>query len=79
MIGLLLLLGGGNMPSECFCQVPGQAGRIQTAKFQELLEALPNLRRVLLRYMQALITQIVQSAACNRMQSCSARARSFCA
>ncbi len=67
MIGLPLLLGGGNMPGECFCQVPGQAARIPAAKFQELLETLPTLRRVLLRYTQALITQIAQSAACNRM------------
>jgi CRP-like cAMP-binding protein len=67
MIGLPLLLGGDNIPGECFCQVPGQAARIPAAKFQEFIDALPGFRRVLLRYTQALIAQIAQGGACNRM------------
>lgn len=67
MIGLPLLLGGDNTPGECFCQVPGQAARIPARKFQELVDTLPTFRKVLLRYTQALITQISQGAACNSM------------
>ena len=67
MIGLPLLLGGGSTPGECFCQVPGQAGRIADEAFGQLIDTCPGFRRVLLRYTQALITQISQSAACNRM------------
>ena len=66
-IGLPLLLGGDNTPGECYCQVPGQAGRIPRAAFQRLVDTCPGFRRVLLRYTQALITQISQNAACNRM------------
>ena len=67
MVGLPLLLGGENTPGECFAQVAGQAARIPATEFQELVDALPTFRRVLLRYTQALITQIAQGAACNRM------------
>lgn len=67
VVGVPLLLGAGTMPGECFCQVDGQAARIPATVFQELAETLPSFRRVLLRYTQALITQIAQAAACNRM------------
>ena len=67
MIGLSLLLGGENTPGECFCQVVGQAALIPRQEFGRLIDACPGFRRVLLRYTQALITQISQNAACNRM------------
>lgn len=67
MVGLPLLLGGGATPGECFCQVPGQAARIGAETFQCLIDTCPEFRRVLLRYTQALITQISQGSACNRV------------
>jgi CRP-like cAMP-binding protein len=67
MVGLPLLLGGGNSPGECFCQVAGQSGRIPRQAFERLVEECPVFHRVLLRYTQSLITQISQNAACNRM------------
>lgn len=67
MVGLPLLLGGNNSPGACFCQVAGQAGRIAAEPFQTLVDTCPRFRRVLFRYTQALITQISQNAACNRM------------
>src|SRR5689334_15129186 len=60
MVGLPLLLGGSNMPGECFCQVAGQAARVPAEKFQNLVGTLPGFRRVLLRYTQALFTLIAQ-------------------
>jgi CRP-like cAMP-binding protein len=67
MVGLPLLLGGEAMSSMCFCQVAGSAARIPAAAFKRLLETCPALYRLLLRYTQALLTQIAQGAACNRM------------
>jgi CRP-like cAMP-binding protein len=67
MVGLPLLLGGDGMPGMGFCQVPGQAAMIEARSFRELIDACPSFRRILLRYTQALITQISQGAACNRM------------
>jgi CRP-like cAMP-binding protein len=67
MVGLPLALGDDRMPFKCFCQVTGQAARIEAAAFKELIETCPSLLRVLLRYAQALLSQIAQSAACNRM------------
>lgn len=67
MTGLPLVLGGDTMPSMCFCQVAGQAARIAAAPFKELLETCPTLRRLLLRYTQAVLSQVAQTAACNRL------------
>lgn len=66
MIGVPLLLGGDAMPGEGFCQVPGQAARIEAGAFRRLIDTCPSFRRILLRYTQAMITQIAQGAACNR-------------
>lgn len=66
-VGLPLLLGTDRTPGDCFCQVPGQAARIPRQAFEKLVATCPGLRRTLLRYTQALIIQISQGAACNRM------------
>jgi len=66
MVGLQLVLGGETMPSTCFCQVSGQAARIEAAQFRKLLQSCPHLLPLLLRYVQAVLSQIAQSAACNR-------------
>ena len=73
MLGLPLLLGADNTPGECFCQVPGQAARIPRKAFETLVDTCPSFRKVLLRYTQALIVQISQGAACNRMHPIEAR------
>ena len=67
MVGLPLVLGGDAMPSMCFCQVAGQATRIAAAPFKQLLETCPALQRLLLRYTQAVLSQVAQTAACNRI------------
>lgn len=66
---LLLGGGGGGMPSRCFCQVAGTATRIRAAAFPEAVRACPGLHRLLLRYAQALLSQVSRSAACNRVHS----------
>jgi CRP-like cAMP-binding protein len=67
MVGLPLVLGGETTPDTCFCQVPGQAARIEAGALKEALRASPALHGLLLRYTQALLSQIAQGAACNRM------------
>jgi CRP-like cAMP-binding protein len=47
-------------------QVPGEAIRIETWALLDTLGRGPTLRRILLRYSQALFHQVAQTAACNR-------------
>jgi CRP-like cAMP-binding protein len=61
------VLGGDTMPSMCFCQIAGQSARIEAATFKQVLQTCPHLQRVLLRYTQAIFSQVAQAAACNRM------------
>jgi CRP-like cAMP-binding protein len=67
--GLSVLMGGGRMPSRAIVQSEGWAYRLMSRLLQaELMRggAMPHL---LLRYAQALITQIAQTAVCNRHHS----------
>jgi CRP-like cAMP-binding protein len=47
-------------------QVPGEGIRIETSALLDTLDRCPTLRRILLRYSQALFHQVAQTAACNR-------------
>jgi CRP-like cAMP-binding protein len=67
MVGVAHILGGNTTPNRAIVQVAGGALRMN-AKF--LLAEFANggtLQRLLLRYTQALITQISQTAVCNRL------------
>jgi CRP-like cAMP-binding protein len=72
MVGLPLLLGGQSGPGEVFMQVPGDGLLIPAAAFQRHLEK-PTLRRALLLYTQALLTQIAQCSSCNSHHSIEGR------
>ncbi len=50
-------------------QIPGQAVTLDAARFLDLSNSGGTLQAVLQRYAQALITQIAQGAACNRLHS----------
>src|ERR1700712_4143533 len=65
MIGLPVLLGSGTSPWEAMVQVEGRAWRMPATSFRSALAELPSLMRVLLRYLDAVQSQIAQSAACN--------------
>ena len=67
MVGLPIFLGGGQTPAIAFCQIAGRALRIGAAAFRAAVAVNPALNTVLLRYTQALLTQVSQSAACNRV------------
>jgi CRP-like cAMP-binding protein len=63
--GLPLVLGTGRTPHRCVVQVPGEAMRISAGDLAEVLDEVPALRRVLLRYVQASSVQSTQLVVCN--------------
>ncbi|MCW3054552.1 MAG: transcriptional regulator, Crp/Fnr family [Chthonomonadales bacterium] len=69
MAGLPLFLGADISTGQAFWQVPGQAARMNAEVFKEATQQSEALRTLLLRYTQALFTQVAQSAACNRLHS----------
>jgi CRP-like cAMP-binding protein len=69
MVGISSFMGGSAMPSRAVVQSAGQAWRIAAPLLrQEALGAGP-LLSLLLRYTQALIAQVAQTAMCNRYHS----------
>ena len=67
MVGLPIFLGGEQTPATAFCQIPGRALRIDAEAFRVAVAVNPVLNTLLLRYTQALLTHVSQSAACNRV------------
>lgn len=66
MIGMALLMGAGSTPNHAVVQAGGEAFRLKSQyMIDEFNRGGPTLR-LLLRYMQALLTQTSQTAACNR-------------
>lgn len=61
------------MANRVFVQIPGEAERLPAAAFSALIERLPALRRLMLRYALALVTQVAQGSACNRLHPVEAR------
>lgn len=66
MVGISLLMGGANTPSRAIVQCAGQGFRIRGQAFKEEFHRSPPLMHLLLRYIQALITHMAQTAVCNR-------------
>ena len=69
MVGVSLLMGGGSTPSEAVVQSAGAALRLPANRLNPLIERRGPLLHLLLRYTQALITQMAQTAVCNRHHS----------
>jgi CRP-like cAMP-binding protein len=69
MIGLPLFLGTNSTPGTAFSQVPGGAYRLRADEFRLLIQDPSPFTRVLHRYTQALMTQISQGNACNRVHN----------
>ena len=69
IVGISLFMGGASTPSRAVVQSAGQGLRLSAnMMMQEFNRAGPVLR-LLLRYTQALITQMAQTAVCNRHHS----------
>ena len=69
IVGIALFMGGGTMPNRAVVQSEGYAYRLRAALIQKEFGLTGPLLRLLLRYTQALITQMAQTAVCNRHHS----------
>ena len=69
MVGIALLMGGGSMCSHAVVQGAGEAWRVPAQVLQDEFRRGGATMQLLLRYTQALLTQIAQRAVCNRHHS----------
>lgn len=65
-VGVSLFMGGETTPSRAVVQSAGSAYRLSRAHLKEEFNRHGQLLHVLLRYTQSLITQMAQTAVCNR-------------
>jgi CRP-like cAMP-binding protein len=69
LLGVSLLLGGNSTPNSAVVQTAGISYRLDVNVLLQEFKRGGNTQRLLLRYAQALMTQIAQTAACNRHHS----------
>lgn len=69
VVGIALFMGGGTMPNRAVVQSAGHAFRLSAKVLQDQFALGGQFQHLLLRYTQALITQISQTAVCNRLHS----------
>ncbi len=69
IVGIALFMGGGTMPNRAVVQSAGGAIRMRAKILQDEFARGGKFQQLLLRYTQALITQISQTAVCNRLHS----------
>jgi CRP-like cAMP-binding protein len=66
-IGLRLFFGGNISVPEALAQIPGTAHRMSAAAFSSAITELPRFREIVGKCMHAFMTQVSQTAACNRL------------
>ena len=66
LVGVSLFMGGETTPSRAVVQSGGQGFRLRAATLKEEFSRSGPVLRLLLLYTQALITQMAQTAVCNR-------------
>jgi CRP-like cAMP-binding protein len=69
IVGIAVFMGGNTMPNRAVVQSAGGALRLKAQVLQDEFERGGQFQKLLLRYTQALITQISQTAVCNRLHS----------
>ncbi len=69
VVGIALFMGGDSTPSSAVVQTAGHAYRLEGRLLKQEFMRAGLMQRLLLRYTQALITQMIQTAACNRHHS----------
>jgi CRP-like cAMP-binding protein len=69
VVGISLFMGGDTTPSRAVVQTAGHACRLASGLLKQEFNRAGFMQRLLLRYTQALITQMTQTAACNRHHS----------
>lgn len=66
IVGIALFMGGGTTPSRALVQSAGEAFQLKAAALKKEFDRHTGLQYLLLRFTQALITQMSQTAVCNR-------------
>ena len=66
VVGVSLFMGGDSTPSSAVVQTAGHAYRLDRDILKQEFNRAGQLQRLLLRYTQALMTQMAQTAVCNR-------------
>jgi CRP-like cAMP-binding protein len=66
MLGIALFMGGGSTPSRAVVQTGGFGYRLPARILMEEFDRTGPVMRLLLRYTQALLTHMSQTAVCNR-------------
>ncbi len=69
MVGISLFMGGESTPSRAVVQSAGHAYRLPASVLKKEFDSGGELQHLLLRFTQALITQMAQTAVCNRHHS----------
>lgn len=69
VVGIALFMGGGTMPNRAVVQSAGHTLRMKVKLLQDEFARGGQFQHLLLRYTQALITQISQTAVCNRLHA----------
>jgi len=69
IVGISLFMGGETTPSRAVVQSAGGAYRFKGQLLKDEFDRASTLQYLLLRYTQALITQMAQTAVCNRHHS----------
>lgn len=66
LLGITLYMGGESTPSRSLVQSAGHAYRLPRTRVKDEFDRHGELLLLMLRYTQALITQVAQTAVCNR-------------
>ena len=69
VVGISLFMGGDTTPSSAVVQTAGHAYRLERRLLKQEFIRAGLMQRLLLRYTQALMTQMFQTAACSRHHS----------
>ena len=69
LVGVSLFMGGGSTPSRGVVQSAGKGYRLSSQLMKKEFDRAGPVLHLLLRYTQALITQMSQTAVCNRHHS----------
>jgi CRP-like cAMP-binding protein len=69
LVGIALFMGGDTTPNRAIVQGAGDALRMSAAAMQDEFKRGGAFQLALLRYTQSLITQISQTAVCNRLHT----------
>jgi len=69
VVGISLFMGGDSTPSSAVVQTAGHAYRLESRRLKDEFKRGGAMQHLLLRYTQALLTQVTQTAVCNRHHS----------